>query len=417
MNNFPPRWDRNYIFLVIEATIFGISAAFRDVNIVLPVFLQNLTSSTFLIGLIATLQLGGWFLPQLFVAPILEKRSKTLSFILKVYLWGRLPLLLLIASIFWGNSLDTGILIFLFFLVFGIFFLSEGVGGAGWYDLVARCIHQDQRGRFFATFMFLGGIIGFGAGFLVKEIIQQGVFPLSFGKLFLINFILLFISFIFLAMVKESDGRRLPEHESPREFLHSLPQIIREDKIFRRLLLVQILMGAGAMGMPFFSVYATGILGLSTDATGYFVAAYTLGQAFGGLIWGYLSDHIGNRAVVRGTIFFALMAPVTALLFHLTSGRFFNTLEVEMLYPIVFLFIGLSIGGSWIGFTNFTLKIAPEEKRPTYIGLMNSSNASVMLFPSIGGILLYYTSFPVLFISTAGVLGLSLILTINLPRS
>ncbi|MFH0801339.1 MAG: MFS transporter [bacterium] len=410
MRSGKPSFDRNYYFLLIEGILFGLSAAFRDLAAVLPVFLHELTSSMFLIGLVATLYMGGWYLPQLFTAEFFEKKQHLVPPLFKLYFWGRLPFLFLVVALLFLHLKSPSLILFLFFLSFGLFFISEGLGGVGWFELVARTVPEKYRGRFFAIYQFSAGILGFAAGFWVKAILHGSTSLETFGVLFLINLVLLALSMGFLIAIREPAQKELKPPPVRPSLIHSLPKILREDSAFRRLLLLQLLLGAATMSSPFYAIHATSHLLISPETVGYFVAAHTLGQALGCLGWGYMSDHFGNRLVIRGAILCAVVSPLLALFFHYSAGC-----GLLILYPLVFLFMGLA-WGAWIGFTNYTMETAPEERRPTYIGILNTANAPAMLFPVLGGTLLNAASFPFLFGLTLVLLLIGFFLAADLPK-
>jgi MFS family permease len=57
-----------------------------------------------------------------------------------------------------------------------------------------------------------------------------------------------------------------------------------------------------------------------------------------------------------------------------------------LFYPIFFL-IGAASAGTFIGFKSYLLDIAPEDRRPTYIGINNTVMGIAALFPALGGVM------------------------------
>jgi MFS family permease len=414
-NSGKPSFDRNYYFLFLEATIFGLSNAFRDYTTVLPVFLRQLTDSIFLIGMIATLYMGGWYFPQLLTAFFFERKRKLVPSLFRMYFLGRLPMLILVASLLLLHLRNPALILVIFFLAFGLFYLSEGLTGVGWFELVARIVPEKSRGRFFALYQFTAGILGFASGFWVKALLHKSTSLETFGNLFLINLVLLAVSMAFLAAIREKVQATPIEPIKPSAPPGSLTGILRDDPAFLRLLIIQLLMGASTLSSPFYAIHATDRLGITPETVGYFVAAFTLGQALGCLIWGHLSDHLGNRLVIRLCFICASISPLLAISFDLASGRLAPAAgPFALVYPLVFLFMGLA-WGAWIGFTNYAMETAPEERRPTYVGILNTANAPIMLYPVIGGSILGATSFPFLFGLTLATLALGLTLASGLP--
>ena len=59
---------RNYWLGVANGFIYRGVETFTEPYVVLTYFVSLLTSSKFLIGLVAPIRLGGWFLPQLLIS-------------------------------------------------------------------------------------------------------------------------------------------------------------------------------------------------------------------------------------------------------------------------------------------------------------------------------------------------------------
>jgi len=68
-------------------------------------------------------------------------------------------------------------------------------------------------------------------------------------------------------------------------------------------------------------------------------------------------------------------------------------------YMLIFFLIGASIDGNRIASSNLILKLAPAQKRPVYIALQMNLVSLGMFFSIIGGIILHYLSYSVLYSS------------------
>ena len=108
-------------------------------------------------------------------------------------------------------------------------------------------------------------------------------------------------------------------------------------------------------------------------------------------MWGGLSNYKGNHLVLR------LAALVTALppILVFTSYLFNPNLIFDL---SIFFLLGFGIQGIWVGFPNALLDISPENKRPTYVGFMNTMIAPVLFLPTVGGLIIDYVSFNSLFV-------------------
>ena len=68
--------------------------------------------------------------------------------------------------------------------------------------------------------------------------------------------------------------------------------------------------------------------------------------------------------------------------------------------PIFFL-VGATVTGSFVGFKSYLLDIAPDERRPTYIGITSTMIGIASLFPALGGTLAGSIGHDVVFVLTA----------------
>jgi len=67
-----------------------------------------------------------------------------------------------------------------------------------------------------------------------------------------------------------------------------------------------------------------------------------------------------------------------------------------------------------LGFINYLLEIAPEGKRPAYVGLGNTIMGVLTVVPMMGGWLLEATSYPTLFGVTAAIVAAGFVFTLGL---
>jgi MFS family permease len=407
------RW--NFLMGMTYGAFFNGGLAFSDPSTVLPVFLGSFTDSKTLIGLSAAVMSTfggiGSLLPQLFVASKLESKVSKRPLLraaisVRAICWGLLALI----TYWFGLSHPVGIIVALLFLL-TLFTFMGGIAVVPFYDIWAKAIPAHVRGRFFGYLQLLGGILAVGSGFVVKYILshREIAFPTNYAVLFLFSFIFIGISYLALGSVKEPTGEVYTEKLPFREFLTKAFHILRYDDNYKLFVLVQIFGGALTLALPFYVVYAKDVLGITLGMVGIFLSAQMLGSVISNLLWGYLSDFVGNKKVIQTSICLGLMAPLIALVTppHLTA-----------LFIPLFVLIGFSMTGQMIGNTNFLLDISPPKDRPTYISLRGTLRFPVMIFPLIGGVLVQNISYSFLFMVTILSVLYGFILTFRLhdPR-
>src|SRR5690606_20624842 len=141
---------------LMDGALFWFGASFISSSTIVPFFISKLTASPVPIGLAAMIAQGGWYLPQLFTAPMVEGLARKKAVVVNLGLFlERLPLwLMFLAAVVAGRS--PGLALALFLAGSAWHSLGAGVVATSWQDLIARCFPLDRRARFFGTTMFVG---------------------------------------------------------------------------------------------------------------------------------------------------------------------------------------------------------------------------------------------------------------------
>jgi MFS family permease len=406
----------NFAMGLIHGILFTGGQAFCNPNTILPIFLNHLTNSKFLIGLSSTLMgsLGGIvsIVPQLLVANKIENkiRKKPLlifTITIRALSWG----LLAFTTYVFNNTYPNLTIIFLFITLILYTFMG-GIATVPFFDIWGKALPSNLRGRFFGYRQLWGGVLAIGSGLIVKNILGNNAieFPYNFALLFFLVFISLSISYIALGSVKEPTEKVYKNQLPFKDFLKKAFLIIKKNSNYKKFIIVEVLAGAGGMALPFCVLYLKDILGIRLGTVGMLLSAQMLGSVLSNILWAHLSDFVGNKKVVQISTFAGLMMPIIA-----SMTQFKN----ELLYLLLFAIIGFFIAGRTIGKTNYLLDIAPPRDRPIYISLTGTLLFPVSLFPLIGGLIVQYISYNMLFIITGIPILLGFILSFNLkePRT
>jgi MFS family permease len=387
----------NFVMGVIHGTFYTGGYTFGNPNTILPVFLNNLTTSKVLIGLSSTItgSLGGLsgVLPQLFVANILENKDYKRPFLrgaiaIRTICWGLLSLITYLFAVSHPNLT----MLSLFFLLF-LFTFMGGVATIPFYDIWGKVLPSNLRGRFFGYRQLLGSVLAIGSGFLTKYILgnKNISFPQNFSILFFLAFILIGISYLGLGSVKEPVEEVHKNRLKFKDFLKKSLRILKNDSNYRKFLLVEILIGGSAMALPFYVIYAKNLLHVKLEMVGIFLAAQMIGSALSNFFWAYLSDFVGNKKVLQVSALVSLTIPLLAII---------TTPDLSVLFILLFVSVGFFTAGYSIGKNNFLLDIAPQKDRPAYLSLNGTLTFPVAIFPLIGGIIIQHISYIFLFGTT-----------------
>ena len=255
---------RNFSLGVLNGALFNFFSALLDPSLVLSWFVSQLTTSSFLIGLIVPIQSGGWFLPQLVVSSYLQRRQRKLPFYtymagVRVAMWGLITLAVFLVE-------DSSVLLVVFFILLTAHSLAAGLSGICFVDIVAKAIPSTRRGTFFGLRLFLGGLLALGGSLLVKYILdeQRGLaFPDNYAILFLLSFFAAIAGLVAFSLVVEPvepvNEERVP---LARQFRRAW-DLPRRDKNYRRFLTMRLLLMAAEIATPFYIIYAKRVLSVS----------------------------------------------------------------------------------------------------------------------------------------------------------
>jgi len=415
-----PHYRHNFIALVVDFAGFGLGFAFYSPFTVLPAFVSELTASKPLIGLVSTLLMGAWLLPQLIAANYLAGQEREKPYLIISAVIGRSLFFPLAGIVYLFAGRWPALTLIVFYLCLTIFMSCDAMTSVAWFDMWAKMIPPTRRGRVVGFGQVLSGLATIGAAVIVRRVLSPTgpSFPANYALLFLLAGVAMMISLGALLCLREPPGEAQQERTSWREFLPQLGQVLREDRDFRVLTIVRLLAGLGGLASPFYIVYATAGLGMATETIGLFISAQTAGSIAAGLILGYLNERWGSRIVIQVSRLLGLIQPLLALAFAGLHGflgaDMASSYTSPLAYAPIFLLMGIINGSMMPGFVSYIVDLAPEGNRPLYAGLGNTLSGAVMVVPLLGGWLLEATSYPVLFLATAVGSALSLLFALRL---
>lgn len=396
-----PEATHNFKALVGDVTCFFVGMAFLDTTTVLPALVTHLGGGPAILGLVAALRQGAYFLPQLLVAHHLQSRihrrpgadTRFLPFILRVCFWGRIWLFPAALGVLLFGRVAPSVALGLLIAAYMFSWLGDGAGSVPWTAIVGRAIPARRRGRLFATTQVLGGVGRIGVGLLVARILSdrwQVPFPVKASLIVLGCAIFMALSWGFLALIREPTPTRDEAREQPNislgAYLRELPARLRARPDFARLALAQILGTAVGAASPFYLGFAEKSVpgGLPDTIVGTFLIVQTAGLLLCAPTWGWLNDRKGPRAALICLFGASLLAPLAAGL----AGRLGGSLP---LYCAAYFCLG-AVQDGWVTFTNYLLEAVPADEQPTYIALMNAASAPSLLLPLIVGLIVRSSS-------------------------
>ncbi len=391
---------RNFILGVANGSIFSLGDAFQETNLVLSVFINQLSGSNVLVGFLQPLRLGGWFLPQLLLSGRVQAAPDKMPFYRLGAALRILSLFALALSVYLLR--DPVVLLALTFLFLGTFSLTGGLSGIAFMDVVAKTIPSRMRGSYFAWRMFLGGVLALVGSFIVRYVLgrpEEFAFPHNYALLFLLAATAIAISMIAFCFVKEpGDGQAQPQAGVVEQFRRArgLPAANPD---YRYFLTTRILLMVAETASPFYILYASHAAGIPVSMAGTYLMVSTVANIASTYLWGRVSDRSGNRALLRSACGIGAGAPLLALAVMPLVGASgpAGTAVAAVLFALMFVALGASRTAINLGGQAFLLDIAPAHDRPIYLGFTNTLVGVASVTNILGGYIIEAFDYRVLF--------------------
>ena len=390
---------RNYLMIVLNGAFFMLGFTFFSPSVVLPAFVHELTGSGVMIGLIVSLRRASSVWLQLLMPNLVEHRERKqpfymLSVLIRIAGWTAM-----LCAIFLVDLERPSLFLSLFILSMVLYSSGSGVSNIPFMDIISKAVPAERRTMLFGVRRLSGGILGFAAGFLVRHILgrEDLPFPDNYGVLF--SFAAVFSimgSFAFL-MVREPIHPVASKRRPFREHLRAGLDLIRRDPNYRGLLAVRAFWSLGQMSGTFFVPYALDRLSLGVATSGLFLSAATLTNILSNLFWGRFGQRRGNRSLLLWSAPFLALAPMWAMGVGALSRGGIRADSVAAIYLFTFVLNRFASAGLVLGRTTYLLEIAPDERRPTYLGFMSVFTAPFDFLPLLAGMLVTYLSYEGLF--------------------
>ena len=378
--------------LLVDAGAFFAGLAFFDATTVLPVLMARLGAADWQIGLIRLIQSLGFALPSLFAAHYIHGRARHKPFLVTICAIGRTGLLTLpFALMLFGEKRPAVVLTWLL-AVYAVFWLTDGGCAVSWFDIVAKTIPAQVRGRFFGAMQTIMGILAIGAGYSVSLILRPSglPFPRNFALLACLWCVGAAISQAALFLIREPEGRGDDGEVKPTfvAYMRRAPALLRDNPQVGRLIIVRVLIDGAGMAAPFYILFAQRDLHLTLSMVGVFTVLQSVGKICAGPVWGWVSDRFGAAIGVRVVALAILSIPLLAL----ASGT-----ERVWTIAVVFFVLGAVQDGLWmVGSTALLEAVVPQD-RPFAVGISSVFATPAALYGLIGGLIAQATSYPVVF--------------------
>ncbi len=385
------RYRRNLLVLLIDWMTYGSAMNFVSIATVLPAFIMSLTDSKIAVGLVTTISVLGWNFFQLVSAGRIEMRKYKKPFLLRITPGERIPWLIIAFSTILLAEKDPLLALLVFYASYITINVSSGLCTTAWLDIVAKTIPEEKRGFFFATANLVSSVLGLASGVAVAFYMNFFKYPVNYFMCFLTAFILVSISWVDITFIDEPPSNVTGKPRSVREYVGKIPRIIKNDVNYMFYTVSGIVGSFGGIASSFYTAYAIDRFKAGGFEIGLFTSVTVGTQILANILWGFIQERHGHKTVLVAGGVAGILATIIALL--ATSPSHFL---------LVFALSGASFSSFMVSSFPMLMEMAPEEDRPTYIGLNSALRApSQAVAPIIGGLVIEKYGYPPAFLASA----------------
>jgi MFS family permease len=400
----------NFIVNVLDGAFFGLGMGFASFVTVIPLFVNSLTDSTTIIGLVVSIHMVGWQLPQVLTSSRVARMRVYRPMVMAMTIHERWPFLglAIVAALIPVIGIPAALA--LTFIMLLIQSLGGGFTATAWQAMIGKIMPENRRGTFYgaqsAGISLLTALSAVAAGYILEGV----AYPYNFALCFVLAVIAMFVSFYFLWRTREPESDVVEIKSEAPPAWSKFKNILQHDGNFRWFLLARILTQFAIMAVSFYTIYAVRHLDMRPEVAGFMAGLMSLSQMIASPVVGWIGDRLGHRrvfAVGMGAMSLSILLAVTAP-------------ALEWFY-LVFALAGFTNGVLWTSVLTLTVEFGSETERPYYIGLANTLIApATLIAPVIGGALVDLAGFSATFgLALAAALLAVLVLLVLLrdPRS
>jgi hypothetical protein len=380
----------NSLINLLDRSFHSMGQSLITDETVLPLYISHFTSSGFIIGLIPSVQVLFFSIPQLFTLTKPIKKFKTQKGMIIFFgILERLPLLILGIITLFANKLNPVLILLCFFFFYSISMLCWGYPLPIWFNFIKKTINSQNTGSFFGTALISKKIFGFFGGILVTLLLSRFSYPFDYSCVFFSAFMIMSISLIFFSFNKKPlkyETNQESTSVAPKT-ISSLFSILKDDTEFFYLSLSFIFSTFLFAAVPFFSVYAKKQFNILGVSKGILTAIFFLGQTIGGVLGGHLSNKHEYKKLMALSIISG-MATIFIVMFA----------KVITVYYASFFFVGFSVCAQRLAFLAYVMSDSVNNKTSLYIAIGNNIVMPFqILFPLFAGLIVDYLSYSTLF--------------------
>ncbi len=389
---------------VMHGFFLTIGTTIAEPHTILPLIISHFGGGAILIGFFSSLLRGGAIIVQLYAAFHAQSYPKMMPYFRRVlvtrfFAWFFIG----VAILLFGES-SPNLTLWCIGIGLFIFSFSAGFGAIYFREIIAKLFTHKFRGKTMSIRQFFSGAGAIISGTVAGYILASYEAPFSFGILFVASAFVMGFGYLAIGTVAEPIKEKVAVKEkSFKLFLKNAYATLKADNQLKIQVSTFLLAYSYLFALPFIIVDAGTKIELTGSVIGLLITSQMVGAMLSNIIWGKLSGRGLNKFIAQITI----ATTIFAIFLAFVNSHLYG-------YMVIFFLVGTAMDGNRIASGNLLLILAPEEKRPVYSALQTNIVSFGMFFSILGGVLLNFTNYTVLYSFTIFSLAIALFLSFKL---
>jgi len=362
----------NAPFALISGVLLALAEALLHPTILLVFFVSQLTDSLRTIGLVVTVGLLGWYLPQLIVPWLSQSSARQMPWALSASLVRAAAAIFLAYSGYRTDVTDDDRLRS-FFICYIVYSVAAGFAQSPVNELIARSIPAESRARIFQQRALWAGIFAVGAGVLARQTISTDGpgFPRNFALIFIAAAAAASGAALFVGRIREP---RTLQRTGPARFTPRATDFMRvlSDGAFRRFILFGVFAGISTAADAFYVIYARREFDIPPSWIGAFLGLFAATALLSTPLWAGIVRLSGARGALQTAMALRVVSPLTmvGLPYALDSDLYRDNVSNERIIfyilAVPIAIFGLTARGLAIGNFRYVMDLSVGERRSAY---------------------------------------------------
>lgn len=378
---------RNILVLVIHQVFFRTAWIFKIESVIMPAFLDSITTVGWLRGMLPLLNRFGQALVPLLLSERLSQTTRKATWLSRTTLLMSLPFLSLGALLLVPEMKTQSWFVYYFLAAYLTFFCLHGINQASFNTIQGKLIRPNRRGRLIMLASAFGTPVAVGMAWLLLRP-WTAADPISFSYIFLFTGSMFFFASLVSTQITETSDPKLAKAVlSFSNRLKAAGRAISEDIHLKRLCQFSALFVSTQLLFPYYQRLGQSLSSFDGSMLMIWVVAQFVAAAVFSWIAGFIADAWGTRSALRILSFATMFAPMLALSIAWTDSVSW--------YWLTFFSLGL-VPVTYRMQLNYALELTDRKNHPIYVStVVLSATVPILLSPLVGELVERFEYLPV----------------------